>query len=178
MTMFLLLLGFVAAIGLGVSLTLRRLYRPSIQGVPSVEELTTRPPRETYRPMSRLFAEEDFAFLSGQGPGIIKRLRRQRREVLRLYLRELRADFQRLYALCRILAPKSQDPNFAPLITQQALSFYGLFLILQVRCALGWYLHVRVDTVDLVTAFDRLAQAARATLPALMPQSSFATGAA
>ncbi|MBI3665619.1 MAG: hypothetical protein HY236_05230 [Acidobacteria bacterium] len=184
MTTLMLLLGAVLALGVGVGLTLRRLYRPAASpGVASAHELTlalTCSPQETYRPMSRLFAEQDFAFLAGQpgsGTGLVKRLRRQRRGALRLYLREMRADFQRLYALCRLLARNSKDPSFATLVTQQALSFYSLFLILQLRCALGWFLHVRVDTVDLVTAFDRLAQAARASLP-LAPESSLAVGAA
>lgn len=178
MMTLLLLLGFVVAVVLAGVVTLWRLHRVTHEGItPAVEAQILSPSRsvlETYQPMGRLFAEEDFRFLSGSRPDLVKRLRRQRRQVLRLYLRELRADFERVYAFCRSLAPKSTDPNFAALITQQALSFYGLFLVLHVRCTLGWFMHVRIDTVDLVGAFDRLRQAAQATLLAMTPQPALA----
>jgi hypothetical protein len=178
MVTLLLLLSFVLAIGLGAAITLRRLHRVGSEAnSPRLDALVLSPTRsalETYQPMSRLFAEEDFHFLARSRPDLVKRLRRQRQQVLRLYLKELRADFERVYAFCRRLAPKSENPNFAALITQQALSFYGLFLVLQVRCTLGWFLHVRVDTTDLVSSFDRLRQAAQATLSAMAPQAVMA----
>lgn len=178
MMTLLLLLSFVLAAGLGAAVVLRWLQGVGPEGItPGLETRILSPTRsvlETYQPMNRLFAEEDFQFLSRSRPDLVKRLRRQRQQVLRLYLRELRVDFARVYAFCRRLAPKSADPNFAGAITQQALSFYGLFLILHVRCTLGWFLHVRVDTVDLVGAFDRLRQAAQATLSAMAPQPAMA----
>lgn len=178
MMTLLLLLGFVVAVVLGAVVTLWRLHRVTQGGItPAVEAQILSPSRsalEIYQPMGRLFAEEDFRFLRGSRPDLVKRLRRQRRQVLRLYLRELRADFERVYAFCRRLAPKSTDPNFAALITQQALSFYGLFLVLHMRCTLGWFLHVRIDTVDLVGAFDRLRQVAQATLLPMTPQPALA----
>ncbi len=174
MIALLLLLAFVLAVATGVGLTLRRLYGARSEGIsPALKAALSAPARsalETYQPMSRLFAEEDFRFLSGLAPALVKRLRRQRRHVMRLYLRELQADFERIYAFCRALAPRSQDPSFATLITKQALSFYGLFVVLQMRCGLGWFLPVRVDTGDLVDAFDRLHQAAQAALQAMASQ--------
>ncbi|HYM13608.1 MAG TPA: hypothetical protein VEU62_22900 [Bryobacterales bacterium] len=173
-----LLLGFVLAVALGAVATLRRLHRVAQEGITAAVEAQilspTRSALETYQPMGRLFAEGDVRFLNRSRPDLVKRLRRQRQQVLRLYLRELRADFERVYAFCRSLAPRSADPNFAALITQQAFSFYGLFLILHVRCTLGWFLHVRIDTMDLVGAFDRLRQAAQATLAAMTPQPAMA----
>ena len=172
MTTLWMLLGLVAAIALGFAVALRRLYRLRAGTRPPGFENDVlsrgRSARATYRPMGRLFAEQDFAFLSGYAPQMLPRLRRHRRRVLRLYLRELRTDFARVYAFCRILAPKSGDPQFATRVTQQALSFYGLLLIVELRCALGWFLPVRVDTADLVNAFDLLRQAAQAA--SLAPQ--------
>lgn len=172
MTTLWLLLSLVAAIAVGFGIVLRRLHRTPVGTLfpdfeDDVDNGVLSPGRfspETYRPMSRLFAGEDFTFLAGSAPQMVPRLRRCRRRVLRLYLRELRADFARVYAICRMLAPTSSDPHFATRITQQALSFYGLLLIVEMRCALGWFLPVRVDTAELVNAFDVLRQAAQASL--------------
>ncbi|HZS50480.1 MAG TPA: hypothetical protein VFA54_06460 [Bryobacterales bacterium] len=169
MTILLLLLGFIAAAAGGTGIALWRLYRtgPEAQSIPALVSEISNPRRsalEVYQPMSRLFAEDDFALVGRLKPDLLKRLRRQRQRVLRLYLREIRIGFGRLHTLCRILAPRSHDPNFAARITQQALTFYGLFLILEFRCALGWFLHVRVDTVDLVGALAQLRQAAQSVL--------------
>ena len=158
----------IAAAATAFGIVLRRLYWLGPAGLsPALESEILTPTRsaaESYRPMTRLFAEQDFAFLTAFGPQMLQRLLRERRRVLRLYLSELRADFERIYALCRMLAPRSSNPHFAARITQQAFSFYGLLLIVEMRCALGWVLPVRVDTVELVNAVDRLRQAAQASL--------------
>jgi hypothetical protein len=79
----------------------------------------------------------------------------------------LRREFGRVYALARAIIPLSQDPNFGGLVTRQAASFYALLAIIQLRCLLGWYRHVKVETLDLVAAFERLREAARASATAL-----------
>jgi len=173
MTTLVLLLTLVMAIGVGVAVMLNRLLRAG-SSRPLAESAivaTVGSGLQTYQPMNRLFAEEDFHFLAGlpQGEGLRTQLRRQRQRVLRLYLRELRADFERLYGWCRQLAPRSQDPNFATLITQQAAAFYGLLLVVHVRSTLGWFLPVRVDAGELVRVFDQLRQAARVSLPVAQP---------
>jgi hypothetical protein len=184
MTMLMLLLGVILAVGLAAALTMRGLLRATgVMPLAEMEALAAgRSALEAYQPMGRLFAPEDFAFVTehpGASPALSRQLRRQRARVLRLYLRDLRGDFDRLYAFCRLLAPQSQDPSFASLITQQALSFYGLWMVLQVRCSVGWFLHVRVDTVDLVGSLERLREAARAVAMSLAPQQSpLAAGAA
>ncbi len=174
MTILLLLLGLVAAMGAGVVLTLWRLTRSGPRRLDWSRDsellLSTGSALETYQPMSRLFAEEDLEFLATQvgfRPALEKRLRRQRKQVFRLYLREVRADFARIYALARAIIPLSQNPAFAGLVTRQAASFYVLLAIIRLRCMLGWYRHVSVETIDLVTAFERLREAARASAAVL-----------
>ena len=95
MTTLFLLLGFLVAVGAGLGLTLRHLFRVRPEGILAnpAGDLLTGSALETYQPMSRLFAEEDFTFVSGLDPGLRKRLRRSRRQVMRSYLRELRVDF-------------------------------------------------------------------------------------
>jgi hypothetical protein len=179
MTTLLFLLAVVIAAAAGLSAVLWRLLRSSAalpDPVPAAQDFAIGRSRlDAYRPMNRLFSKEDFAFAtaySGAGAGLSKRLRRQRSRILRLYLQDLRRDFSRLYAFCRLLAPKSPDPQFASLVTQQALTFYGLWLVLQLRCSLGWFLYVRVDTADLVGSLERLREAAKATMDALTPQTT------
>lgn len=177
MTMPLLLLAFVAVAGAGLAVSLWRLFNPRQAGsMPAgLGEIlaATRSPLETYQPLSRLFAEEDFTFLAaerGAPPGAAKLLRRSRCTVLRLYLRQMRAEFRQLHLLCRVLAPQAADPDFATRVARQALAFHGLMLVLEVRCALGWVLPVRVDAGKLVAALDQLRQAARASLAVPTPQ--------
>jgi hypothetical protein len=166
------MLTILLALGAGTALVLRRLLRPAVSGAaPATPDAILAPgrsARESYRPMYRLFSAGDFSFLSGQ-PDLRGRLRRQRVRVMRLYLRQLRVDFEELYALARALVPTSLDSSFASHITLQALRFHGLMLAVEMRCAVGWFLPVQVGTGGLVEALDRLREAARVSLLAPQP---------
>src|SRR5579862_7271657 len=64
-----------------------------------------------YQPMERLLAEEDFLFLASQPgytPEIGAKLRRERRRIFRLYLRELAHDFLHLHAEARRMVADSK----------------------------------------------------------------------
>ncbi len=171
MTILWVILAVVVALGAGLAIVLRRLLRPDTAGSAShsMADLLSSGRRapETYRPMTRLFAEQDFAFLSGW-PGsdgtLVRRLRRQRAGVLRLYLRELRADFQRLHGFARALVPTSADPEFAATVFQCALRFHALWALVALRCSLGWFVPLRAETTALVAAMDRLRETARLAL--------------
>lgn len=169
MTSLLLLLVLVLALGGCLTLVLGRLLRPADTLGEDLLATAFGSTPEVYRPLERLFATQDFDFLATFGerrPDLRQRLRRERRRVLLLYLAELRADFTRLYGLCRLLAPRSQDPGFASRVTRQALAFYGLWALVCAGCWLGWFGHARTFSFELIGAFERLRQAARATLPA------------
>src|SRR5690242_7577077 len=59
-----------------------------------------------YRPMERLFLEEDYDFLAAQPgfhPRIYRKLQAERRRVFRHYLRCLRRDFNRLSTAAKVL---------------------------------------------------------------------------
>ncbi len=171
MTTLMVVLGLVLAVGAGFAVALWRLLRfRAWHPRPEFFDVTRPALLAAYQPLGRLFAEEDFAFLASQAGfrrGMIGRLRRDRRRILRLYLGDLRADFQRLYTLCRTLAPYSQDPNFPALIMRQALRFYGLLLVVELRLALGWFLPIRLDTSQVVAAFARIEEASRICLERL-----------
>jgi hypothetical protein len=134
-----------------------------------LSELST----ERYRPMLRLLDATDFQFLRAQKgftSEMERRLRRQRVQAFRGYLRLLVADFDRIVAALRvILAQSAQDrPELASLVLQRRLSF-ALGLI-EVHCrlalfGLGWS---RVDVSPLIQLFDGM----RLDLHKLVPVSS------
>ena len=95
---------------------------------------------------------------------MVQHLRIGRRRVLRLYLRELRADFRGVHRICRVLAAKSYDPAFPALVTQQAMKFYGQLLIAHACCFLGWPSLAQMDVIGLVASLDRLREAVRASM--------------
>jgi len=170
MTSLPIVLGALAVIGAGLALTflrVARVRRRSSAAVLGREMVRTgRSPLETYAPMGRLLAREDWEFVNGPArlPLSVRRhFRRQRRKILSLYLRDLRADFGRVYALCRELAPYSPDPGFAAEVTRQALLFHAQWLAVELRAALGWSWTTPTRASELVAAFDRLYHAARVT---------------
>ena len=134
-----------------------------------LSELST----DRYRPMLRLLDATDFQFLRAQKgftPEMEKRLRRQRVQAFREYLRLLEADFDRISTALRvILAQSAHDrPELASLVLQRRLRF-ALGLI-EVHCrlalfGLGWS---RVDVSGLIQLFDGM----RLDLHKLVPASS------
>lgn len=94
-----------------------------------------------YRPMGRLLAEDDFAFLRlqpGYRPELEARLRTERRAIFRKYLRNLRRDFRALQAAVRDLilaSPEDQSALVAELARQKLRFEFGVARV-QVRLAL------------------------------------------
>jgi hypothetical protein len=137
-----------------------------------LNELST----DRYRPMLRLLDATDFQFLRSQKgftPEMAKRLRRQRVQVFRGYLRMLVADFDRVGAALRVILAQSEYdcPELASLVFRRQLAF-ALGLI-DVHCrlmlfGLGWS---HVDVSGLIRLFDGM----RLQLHALVPVSSPAT---
>ncbi len=169
-----LLVALLLTVGVGTGVLLWKRLHP--QAGPETPALPDRPASETYAPMCRLFTADDFDLLTAAGePDLAKRLRRQRRRVLRLYLGELRRDFEQVHGFCRLLAGRSLDPGFAPAATRQALAFYGLLLMVQARCALGWWFELPAATTELVDSFERLCQAARTCAAALAQEPAAQT---
>jgi hypothetical protein len=134
-----------------------------------LRELST----DRYRPMLRLLDATDFQFLRAQKgftPEMERRLRRQRVQAFRGYLRLLVADFDRIVAALRvILAQSAQDrPELASLVLQRRLSFALGLIGVYCRLALfglGWS---RVDVSELIQLFDGM----RLDLHKLVPASS------
>src|SRR5712671_493243 len=113
---------------------------------------------ERYKPMLRLLDSADIEFLRGQ-PGYTRdmetKLRAQRCQVFRGYLRCLTSDFQRVcMALKIVMAQSEQDrPDLAGVLMHQQMSFATGMLGVHCRLALYRWGICSVDVTGLVRTF-------------------------
>jgi hypothetical protein len=94
-----------------------------------------------YQPMEYLLSEEDFAFLASQPgyePEIGARWKRERRRIFRLYLDELKRDFQRLHAEARVMAANADagSSELVGILMRQQITFWRTMAGLELRLAL------------------------------------------
>jgi hypothetical protein len=96
---------------------------------------------ERYQPMARLLTGADAEFLSRSTacPKTADRWERSRRRIIRLYLKELAADFRQLHAKARVLVAESPESYGAlvPLLFRQQFAFWRTLTIIELRLALG-----------------------------------------
>lgn len=114
-----------------------------------------------YRPMERLFVEEDYDFLAAQPgfhPRISRKLQAERRRVFRHYLRCLRRDFDRLTTAAKmVLVHASQDrPDLATTLMKQRLVFNYAMLVVECRLALQTLGIGTVDVRRLVSSLEAM----------------------
>ena len=126
-------------------------------------------PECKYQPMARLFARGDFDYLRTRETPDAKtgeRLRKARRVAMRLYLKEVRTDFLRVWSICRFLAPFSPDPDFGVFLFRQFIAFYALYVALWVRCLVSIYGFIGLDVADIEGVVNSVRKVARHTLQA------------
>jgi hypothetical protein len=114
-----------------------------------------------YRPMERLFVEEDYDFLASQPgfhPRISRKLKAERRRVFRHYLRCIRRDFDRLSAAAKmVLVHAAQDrPDLATALMKQRLVFNYAMAMVQFRLALQTLGIGTVDVRRLVSSLEAM----------------------
>ena len=157
MTIALLLLILFVGLLLAVELVHLGRATPSLPEPSQLEKEISR--ARKYEPMARLFSKDDFAFVSANEDTAQisqQRLKKNRRKVMALYLREIRHDFHRAWSTCRLLAPFSSDPEFGSMLVRQLGLFYSLYLSLQVRSLMGVENLSSADVENLVTAVKSL----------------------
>jgi hypothetical protein len=119
-----------------------------------------------YRPMERLFLEEDYDFLAAQPgfhPKIYGKLQTERRRIFRHYLRCLRKDFNRLSTAAKtlmLMAPQDR-PDLARNILKQRLMFNWALCGVEVRLALQALGLGTVDVRGLVGAMESMREQLR-----------------
>ena len=114
-----------------------------------------------YEPMARLLKDEDQEFLAslpGYRPAMKARMKRERRRVLRLYLRELAADFQSLHAKAREMAAVAPE-QYADLVSvlfRQQWVFWRSMAAIEAGLCLNAIGIGKLDPRSLVEAVDAM----------------------
>jgi hypothetical protein len=167
MTTFEILLAFLFLVAVGLGLALRRLRSNGEEAGGNPRPIASQPVDEFYRPMARLFTPRDIEFLRkqrGYSSTMDRRLRLQRQKVLRLYLGQIREDFSALLGHCRRLARSTRNWELSSLAQRQMVVFYGVYFALQIRCLLGSFVYIRVDTRELVSSLRSLQEGVRSVV--------------
>ena len=129
------------------------------QSLPVTAEWISDLSAEHYKPMLRLLDSADIEFLRGQ-PGYTRdmesKLRAQRCQVFRGYLRCLTSDFQRVCMALKIVMVQSEQdrPDLASVLMHQQILFATGLLGIHFRLALYRWGICSVDVTGLVRIFD------------------------
>jgi hypothetical protein len=128
---------------------------------------------ERYRPMMRLLDGGDLEFLRSQPgftPRMATKLRVQRCQIFRGYLRCLNGDFQRVCAAIKILMLQSRQdrPDLAGVLVQHQVLFACGMAMVYFRLFLYRYGVSGVDVSSLVKNFDLMRLELRSLVPATM----------
>src|ERR1035441_4065747 len=135
-----------------------------------IDDLST----DRYRPMSRLLDSRDIEFLRSQAgftPKMESRMRAQRCQIFRGYLRCLDMDFQRVCtALKLVLVQSEQDrPDLSAVLVRHEIMFASGLLAAHFRVFLYRWGICTVDASSLVGIFDAMRIELRELVPAAMP---------
>jgi len=128
---------------------------------------------ERYRPMVRLLDSEDLEFLRSQPgftPSMATRLRIQRCQIFRGYLRCLNNDFAKVCMAIKILLLQSRydRPDLAAVLVRQQVLFTAGMAAVHFRLLLyrwGW---CGADVTGLVKIFDSMRLELQTLVPATM----------
>jgi hypothetical protein len=142
-------LGVLAWLRLGDYRRIQRRARPDVEWS-----------LDRYRPLARLLAGADAHFLrqNVHCPTAVAMWDRSQRRIVRLYLKELAADFYGLHSKARVMVAESPEQYHAliPILFQQQVTFWRRLAAIELRLALGG-LHVTPANVEeLVRSIDAL----------------------
>lgn len=163
----------LAALILGIAAVVRGLGSTD-RSLPVTAEWIDDLSTDRYRPMTRLLDFRDIEFLRSQAgftPKMESKLRAQRCQIFRGYLRCLDVDFQRVCtALKLVLVHSEQDrPDLSWVLLHNQILFAAVLLAVHFRLTMyGWGI-CTVDADRLVRIFDGMAFELRHLVPAAMP---------
>jgi hypothetical protein len=132
---------------------------------------------ERYRPMARLLDSGDVEFLRSQ-PGftskMLDKLRGQRRQIFRGYLRCLQGDFGRVCSAIKLVMLQSQHdrPDLAAALIRHQFTFACGMLLVHCRLTLYAWGVCGVDVARLVKSFDKMRLELRTLVPAAAPMGA------
>ncbi|HLK62028.1 MAG TPA: hypothetical protein VKU19_01215 [Bryobacteraceae bacterium] len=125
---------------------------------------------ERYRPMLRLLDAADLEFLRTQpgfSPKMERKLRAQRCQIFRGYLRCLRGDFERICTTIKVLMLQSRNdrPDLAAALVRHQVTFALGMASVEVRLLLYRWGLGAVDVAVLVRVFEQVRVELRGMLP-------------
>lgn len=129
---------------------------------------------ERYRPMARLLDGGDMEFLRSQPgftPRMLHRLRSQRCQIFRGYLRCLQGDFGRVSSAIKLVMLQSQHdrPDLAAALIRHQLTFATGMMMAYCRLTLFQWGLGQVNVGSLVKSFDHMRLELRTLIPAAVP---------
>jgi hypothetical protein len=139
---------------------LRRLSGDPVRVAPDATRSAVRI-EDRYRPMERLLAEPDAAFLERQdgfSSGMSREFRARRRNLFRAYVRCLARDFTRIYQALEITIVESRRdrPDLVRLMLKQKARFVLAMLAIEMRLAIHASGVSRMDVERLVQSVRTL----------------------
>lgn len=175
-----LMIGISVATCLALLLALRLLIRKvAVAGgrLPVTAEWIDELSIERYRPMMRLLDRGDLDFLRSQPgftPSMATKLRIQRCQIFRGYLRCLSADFGRVCAAIKVLMLQSRHdrPDLAAALVRYQFTFACAIVMVHCRLVLYRWGSCAVDVSSLVNMFDVMRLELRTLVPAAMPMGA------
>jgi hypothetical protein len=128
---------------------------------------------DRYRPMLRMLDTGDIEFLRSQPgftPRMATKLRAQRTQIFRGYLKSLESDFARVCSAIKLVMLYSNHdrPELAEALIRQQITFACSMMTVRVRVVLYSLGVCGVDVTDLVKLFDSM----RLELRTLVPRTS------
>jgi len=128
-----------------------------------------------YRPMQRLLDPAEFRYLRDHGISKekVNTLRRQRRTIYRLYLRDVAQEFNRVHSVLRVLLVSSyfDRPDLAKLLAKQTFTFYPNLLLVEVRLTLYACGFEKMPKIDVLGPLEMIQAQLRQLTPATMAVS-------
>jgi hypothetical protein len=141
------------------------------RGLPVTSEWIDDLSLDRYRPMLRILDGDDIVFLRAQPgftPGMARKLRTQRAQIFRGYLRSLETDFGRVCSAIKLVVVQSQDdrPDLAETLLRQQVTFACAMLSVRVHLVLYSMGVSDVKVSHLVKIFDSMRLELRTMVPA------------
>jgi hypothetical protein len=168
-----LLIGFSILLAFGVASVVVYLVRKVAFGgeLPVTSEWIEDLSLDRYRPMLRMLDGDDIEFLRSQPgftPGMATKLRAQRTQIFRGYLKSLETDFARVCSAIKLIMVhgKNDRPELAETLIRQQVTFACSMLGVRLRLQLYRWGVCGVDVTRLVKLFDSMRLELRSMVPA------------
>jgi len=160
--LFIVLLMSIVAVSAGLLFVVRmRMLESGVSAHPRLPDV------DRYRPMLRLLSDADLDFAAAN-PALRSRIRTQRREIFRGYLRCLAKDYAGLLSGLRHMMVESgvDRPDLAKALAKNRVMFAVALCRVEIHLGLHAVGIGKVDVSGLVEALDALRSAASMMAPA------------